>query len=1043
MSEPFRPLITHTLHSGAGEDRLSRRMFVAAMVLAVLGILGSATIGYVAYNASRNRIEQAIATTILDQAQSLGQYVELSGRATDRAQFLVELQKQWEATPQRFAGRYLCVIGGEGELVLNTLRPQMIGADVSTIPLTPAGSGEPATVSELLKTKKNWVGRNTNRSGKQQLVAYVYQPTLQALVAVHVPAEEVDAELDTLSGPWRMGFGLFAFGVLPLAIFLFLMVHRNLQRNASRGWEEALSAAGLFHAYVDQAADAIFVHHLDGTFLDANPRACESLGYSRDELLSMKVWELDVEFDKETCLRIWEQTIAARESATTFESRHRRKDGSIFPVEVRIGLLNVDGQKYFLALARDISERMQTLESLRISEERYRTLIQTTTAVTWTVEPGGRFVEPQPSWQAYTGQTWNEYRGFGWVQALHPEDRDTIRQQWQAALTSLTNYHTEGRLWHAASSTYRYFVTRAVPLFHRDGTVREWIGTVMDMHDRRQAEEVIKASETILSTIHRVQSQFINSEDSATLFDDLLDTLLDSTNSEYGFIGEILQDELGQPYLRSLAITDISWDEESRNFYNQNLDSGLEFRTLDTLFGAVMVTGSVVICNDPSRDARSGGLPNGHPSMKSFIGLPFFRGTRLLGMVGLANRPGGYDQEFAQQFQAVLATCANLILAQRNIERRQAATAEVKRSELRFRQLVEATSDWVWEFDHHLRFTYISPQVEKILGYTPEEMLGRIPFEFMDPDEATRLGELFHTVLDTFRSYSLTEHTQVHKQGHAVVLESSGTPFFDEQGNYLGYRGISRDISQRRAAEKERESFFRDLEDKNAELERFTYTVSHDLKSPLITIKGFLGLLEQDLKDQDSEGIQRDFDVIGRAADRMKQLLDELLELSRIGRVANPVEPVPLAEVIQEAGELISGSATGVEFTIESITEMPTVRGDRIRLLEVIQNLFENAVKFSSTAEHPHVTVVVTQDGPEIVCSISDNGIGIAPKYLDRIFGLFEKLDGSTEGTGIGLALVKRIIEVHGGRIWAESEGLGTGTTVRFTLPVMDHPQLT
>jgi signal transduction histidine kinase len=230
-----------------------------------------------------------------------------------------------------------------------------------------------------------------------------------------------------------------------------------------------------------------------------------------------------------------------------------------------------------------------------------------------------------------------------------------------------------------------------------------------------------------------------------------------------------------------------------------------------------------------------------------------------------------------------------------------------------------------------------------------------------------------------------------------------------------------------------------DLEAKNAELEQFTYTVSHDLKSPLVTIQGFIGLLEKDADTGDVERVRHYLDRIRDAAGKLGRLLDELLELSRIGRIANPPEDVDLKDLVDEVLELLSGQIEkrGVEVVVAD--ELPAVHVDRFRLLEVIQNLIDNALKFLGDQPAPRIEVGARRDAGEAgpVVFVRDNGIGIARRYHDRVFRLFERLDQAIDGTGVGLALVKRIVEAHGGRIWIESREGVPGTTFCFTLA--DH----
>jgi GAF domain-containing protein len=233
----------------------------------------------------------------------------------------------------------------------------------------------------------------------------------------------------------------------------------------------------------------------------------------------------------------------------------------------------------------------------------------------------------------------------------------------------------------------------------------------------------------------------------------------------------------------------------------------------------------------------------------------------------------------------------------------------------------------------------------------------------------------------------------------------------------------------------QRRKLIEELESKNAELERFTYTVSHDLKSPLFTIRGFLGYLKQDAIAGDRDRLEKDIQRIVDATDKMQQLLNDLLELSRIGRLMNEPREIDMRDLISEVLALLHGQieARGVEVFVQE--NLPRVYGDRQRLTEVMQNLVDNAAKFMGAQPSPRIEIGAQgfEQGMPILF-VRDNGVGIAPDHFDRIFGLFNKLDIKSDGTGIGLALVKRIIEMHGGRIWVESVP-GAGSTFSFTLP--------
>lgn len=271
--------------------------------------------------------------------------------------------------------------------------------------------------------------------------------------------------------------------------------------------------------------------------------------------------------------------------------------------------------------------------------------------------------------------------------------------------------------------------------------------------------------------------------------------------------------------------------------------------------------------------------------------------------------------------------------------------------------------------------------------------------------------------------------------GREYWVETIKTPIRNSQGEVIGTIGIAREITERKKADLEREKLITELENKNAELERFTYTVSHDLKSPLVTITGFLSYLDKDARNGNFENFNKDISRIQEAVQKMQGLLRDLLELSRIGRLVNDPIEMSFGEIVNDALAMVEGQITSRNIRIQFVDGGQMVRGDRIRLVEVLQNLIDNAVKFMGSQPKPLVNIGATANKEnEQVFFIQDNGIGIEAQYCDRIFGLFNKLDSRSQGSGVGLTIVKRIIEVHGGRIWVKSTP-GKGSTFYFTLP--------
>jgi PAS domain S-box-containing protein len=296
--------------------------------------------------------------------------------------------------------------------------------------------------------------------------------------------------------------------------------------------------------------------------------------------------------------------------------------------------------------------------------------------------------------------------------------------------------------------------------------------------------------------------------------------------------------------------------------------------------------------------------------------------------------------------------------------------------------------------------------VERFYNALRGETLAPMQIETVLPDHQTRWVEIFPALL------------KKDNQVYAIQI-------------------ITRDIDERKRAEAERENLIKELETRNAELERFAYIVSHDLRSPLVTIRGFLGYLEKNVSLGHIDQVKEDLGRIATATNKMQRMLNELLELSRIGRMMNPSEEIDFSLLIKDAVDLVRMSIEARGIQINIAENLPSVFGDRARLLEVVQNLMDNACKFMGDQPSPLIEIGTSGADPNgaPVFFIRDNGIGVDPQFHERIFGIFNKLDVHTDGTGVGLALVKRIVEEHGGRIWVESQGKGTGSTFYFTLP--------
>jgi PAS domain S-box-containing protein len=371
----------------------------------------------------------------------------------------------------------------------------------------------------------------------------------------------------------------------------------------------------------------------------------------------------------------------------------------------------------------------------------------------------------------------------------------------------------------------------------------------------------------------------------------------------------------------------------------------------------------------------------------------------------------------------------------RDITDRKQAEEALRKAEEKYRNIFENSIEAITQTTPEGKYLTANPATARILGYdSPEELIVSLSDLTRQLYVEPGRREVFEHLMEEHGSITNFESEAYRKDGRTIWLSENVRAVRDSDGAIVYYEGTAVDITERKRFEAEREALIAELEVKNTELERFIYTVSHDLKSPLITIGGFTGFVEKDALAGDAERVRADMTHINDAVAKMQRLLNELLELSRIGRRANPPEEVSFEAIARDALILEHGhlAARGVE--VEIAPDLPVVYGDRARLVEVMQNLVDNACKFMGNQSYPRIEIGVRQGGDGPVFFVRDNGIGIEPRYHDKVFGLFDKLDPQSEGTGVGLALVKRIIEMHGGEIWVESQ-LGRGATFCLTLP--------
>ncbi len=359
-------------------------------------------------------------------------------------------------------------------------------------------------------------------------------------------------------------------------------------------------------------------------------------------------------------------------------------------------------------------------------------------------------------------------------------------------------------------------------------------------------------------------------------------------------------------------------------------------------------------------------------------------------------------------------------------------------SEAKYRMVFENTGTATITYKDDRVILMCNTMFERLSGYTREEIEGKLSWEiFVAPEDKGRLDK-YHELRSKLddnvpREY---EFDFINRYGKVkcVYIRICISPETKERIASLV------DITHMKKTEEERIILIDELERKNDELARFTYVVSHELKSPLVNMDMFLNILKDDAEAGHIENIRNYVPRILAMNQTMVMRIKELLELSKKGRQLGHVEEIQLKKIVTEAVALLEEhiKSKGVKLIVDR--QLPEVIGDPLRLTEVFENLISNAIKYMGDQKTPQIEIGGEVKDCKAEVFVKDNGMGIEKKNTETVFGLFKKISNESDGTGVGLALVKRIIEAHQGKIWVESEGLGKGSTFYFTLPFCKPP---
>ncbi len=404
--------------------------------------------------------------------------------------------------------------------------------------------------------------------------------------------------------------------------------------------------------------------------------------------------------------------------------------------------------------------------------------------------------------------------------------------------------------------------------------------------------------------------------------------------------------------------------------------------------------------------------------------------NRYLGTEPFLRRLGAFRDPM---IEILLLTAMGIFLSMRGAERLRTIES-LRTSEARYRGVVEDQTELICRFSPDWTLIFVNEAYCRYFGKTKDQFIGANLLSLVPIEEREKVEEcLFSLSVDN--PTCMLEH-QLIVRGGVRWLQWTNRAIFDAPSRLREFQSVGRDVTERKRAESELERSLEVLKEKNADLEMMNHTISHDLKSPIITVRGFLRRIEREVARGDNEDLKYNLQVISKSAARMEELTDQLSLFTRIGQLSEEIEEIQFGRVAHEAKELVSGriAQSGVEVTI--VPDLPTIRANRSLLLQVVQNLLENSIKYMGNEPYPKIEIGARLDQSGPVLYVQDNGVGIDPSCHEKVFDQFSRLDcEGIEGSGLGLALVKRAIEVQGGRIWVESEGSGRGSTFCFRLP--------
>lgn len=553
----------------------------------------------------------------------------------------------------------------------------------------------------------------------------------------------------------------------------------------------------------------------------------------------------------------------------------------------------------------------------------------------------------------------------------------------------------------------------AAPIY-QNGVLTGAVNVFRDISHRLRAEEMIARNLAVTATMESVLRQSLENAPLKTILDHALAELLELPWLHLEDRGCIFLLDQERGNLRMIA---------QRNLSLQILGACATVGVGKCLCGQVAVSGDGIFtnCVDHRHETIYPDMPeHGHYC------VPIKSGGTILGVLNTYVRPGHHFDEGEERFLLMFSDTLAGIIERKKIEENLRNSDEISHT------LMNATSDAAFLLNSNGIILASNEALAARFGADPGNMIGKNFFDLLPHDVAASRRAQFVEVLRT----GTPLHTHDERDGR--VFDNRIYPIHDAYGLVAQVAVFSRDVTDRRQAQLEIEKALADLARSNEELQQFAYVASHDMREPLRMVRSYLSILKRSLGSSLTDECENYIAFAIDGARRMELLIHDLLEYSRIGHGEPILAPLKLNEIVEVAIANLGAAIEERYATIHCQDGLPMVLGNPGELIRLFQNLIGNAIKYRAADRDPVVSLEWRDNGAEWLISVRDNGIGIAPEHFDRIFMVFQRLHGrgTYEGTGIGLAASKKIVERHRGRILVESTP-GKGSCFSFTLPKM------